>query len=89
MIVESDKGKQTVLLYEKDYDSKMREMLADQHTYEVTAANPTSGYQRMNNNIVSRLRSLSLIDGKTAYQLKTNAAQDIWIAEGTQTKHAT
>ncbi|XP_062711953.1 uncharacterized protein LOC134289692 [Aedes albopictus] len=79
VIVESDKGKQTVLLYEKDYDSKMREMLADQHTYEVTAANPTSGYQRMNNNIVSRLRSLSLIVFfvffKTAYQLKTNAAQ--------------
>lgn len=75
IIVESDKGRQTVVMYEEDYDIKMRKMLADQHTYEVIKKNPTSGYQKTNNNFVHRLRNLSLFDARTAFQLKTNAAQ--------------
>lgn len=75
VIVESDKGKQTVVMYEKEYDTKMREMLADENTYLVTNRNPTTGYQQKNNNFVSRLRNLELIDAKTAFQLKTNTAQ--------------
>ncbi|XP_055527471.1 uncharacterized protein LOC129720083 [Wyeomyia smithii] len=75
IIVESDKGKQTVVMYEKDYDDKMQEMLSDKKTYLAIKVNPTWGHQKTNNSLVSRLRNLALIDAKTPYRLKTTTAQ--------------
>ncbi|XP_055543585.1 uncharacterized protein LOC129729127 [Wyeomyia smithii] len=75
IIVNSDKGKQTVLMYEKEYDSKMCEMLSDQNTYKPIKQNPTTGYQQQNNCLVKRLHNLGLIDKKTANQLSTQTAQ--------------
>ncbi|XP_055538479.1 uncharacterized protein LOC129725997 [Wyeomyia smithii] len=71
IIVQSDKGKQTVIMYENDYNSKMLHLLSDENTYKPTKTNPTSGFQKQNNDLVNRLLNLELIDSTTAYQLRT------------------
>lgn len=75
IIVNSDKGKQSVVMYNKDYDSKMNEMLSDTNTYKLIKQNPTHSFQQKNNNLIKRLCDLKLIDAKTQYQLKIQTAQ--------------
>ncbi|XP_062710491.1 uncharacterized protein LOC134288736 [Aedes albopictus] len=68
-VVRSDKGNKTVLMESEDYKKKMLELLQDRTTYAPIPRDPTSRYERLNNNIVRRIRNLDIIDDRTAKQL--------------------
>lgn len=75
IITESDKGKQTVVMYEADYDNKMLGLLSNTNTYKMISRDPTEGFQKKNNNIVDRLLILGLIDIATSYRLRAHSSQ--------------
>lgn len=73
-ILQSDKGNRTVVMRCEDYVAKMNHLLADTSTYATMTSDPTSKLQKQNNNFVTRLADLDLIDAKTAKRLRTNTA---------------
>lgn len=74
IIVQSDKGKQTVLMYESDYNNKMLALLSDGNTYKAVKANPTHGYQKTNNALVKRLLDSKIISTAEAGRLEVKHA---------------
>ncbi|XP_055527465.1 uncharacterized protein LOC129720078 [Wyeomyia smithii] len=71
LILSSDKGNRTVIMYTKDYQDKMRTLVEDEQTYRKVPRDPTSGLQQKNNNFATQLLNLKLIDQKIAKSLKT------------------
>ncbi|XP_062710777.1 uncharacterized protein LOC134288874 [Aedes albopictus] len=69
LITEADKGNRTVIMHLDDYDSKMAQLIGDTSTYQQVNSDPTSRYERGNNNIVRRLYALQLIDARTKHRL--------------------
>ncbi|XP_062538225.1 uncharacterized protein LOC134206513 [Armigeres subalbatus] len=74
LVIPSDKGNKTVLMFAEDYKQKMLALVNDHQTYERIPRDPTSRFQNQNNSIVQRIRALDLIDDKTARSLKTYSA---------------
>ncbi|XP_039428895.2 uncharacterized protein LOC120412472 [Culex pipiens pallens] len=58
----------------EEYKQKMLDLLKDDQTYHPITRDPTSRFQKLNNNLVQRLHTLKLIDLRTTYKLKTNSA---------------
>ncbi|XP_055522514.1 uncharacterized protein LOC129716705 [Wyeomyia smithii] len=71
LVLSSDKGNRTVIMYAKEYHEKIRALVDDQATYRNVPRDPTEKIQRKNNNFVTTLLNLKLIDSKTAKWLKT------------------
>ncbi|XP_062713904.1 uncharacterized protein LOC134290731 [Aedes albopictus] len=74
LIMEADKGNRTVIMDLQDYNMKMGSLVEDTTIYEEIKRDPTTKYQKDNNNIVRRLLDLKLIDNRTRYKLTNNAA---------------
>lgn len=53
VITNSDKGDNTVLMWEDEYNTKMKELLSDSTTYKVIGGDPTIKLQRKNNRITN------------------------------------
>ncbi|XP_055525302.1 uncharacterized protein LOC129718508 [Wyeomyia smithii] len=71
LTIQSDKGNKTVIMLAEDYKQKMLSMLNDNKTYLPIPRDPTSRYQRTNNEFAKRLLNLNLIDKQTATRLTT------------------
>ena len=57
-----------------EYDQKMQRLISDECTYRELKSDPTSGFQRRNNDFAKRLADLKLINRATELRLKTNKA---------------
>ena len=55
VIIGADKGKATVVLDKCEYDSKVKDMLSDESTYEKLSFNPTARYKKKLVEILQRL----------------------------------
>ncbi|XP_062711892.1 uncharacterized protein LOC134289674 [Aedes albopictus] len=56
LITEADKGNRTVIMHLDDYESKMAQLIGDTSTYQQVNSDPTSRYERGNNNITHKLQ---------------------------------
>lgn len=62
IVLNSDKGKKTVVMNDTDYDVKMRDLLSDSTTYSVLKSDPTIRIQTAANSLIENLR----VDGYIA-----------------------
>lgn len=62
IITQSDKGNKTVVMYKKEYEEKMENLLQEKTTYRVIRSDPTNKLTKINNNIVTDLYKKELID---------------------------
>ncbi|XP_062558073.1 uncharacterized protein LOC134222944 [Armigeres subalbatus] len=74
VIIEADKGNKTVVMKREDYDRKLQHMIDDEDTYRKLNRDPTSTYQKRNNEFAKRLAELKLVDRATEMRLKTYKA---------------
>lgn len=74
IITNADKGNKTVVMYKKDYNKKMNDLLEDKSTYKTTRTDPTNKLVKTNNNIVNDLYKNSHIDKQLKYKLFCSAA---------------
>ncbi|XP_062539104.1 uncharacterized protein LOC134207396 [Armigeres subalbatus] len=58
----------------EEYDGKLQRMIDDDNTYKKLTRDPTSSYQKRNNEFAKRLADLKLIDRATEMKLKTYRA---------------
>ena len=70
-----DKSNKTVVMYNKDYDKKMNDLLQDQNTYKEINSDPTNIHQKNNNALINRWENLMYISPNTAKKLKIQNAQ--------------
>lgn len=66
IILNADKGNITVVMYKKDYDRKMLEILNDTKTYEKLDRDPTITYQNRCNKIISHWKKCKFIHNNEA-----------------------
>uniref|UniRef100_A0A1B0DHJ8 Reverse transcriptase domain-containing protein n=1 Tax=Phlebotomus papatasi TaxID=29031 RepID=A0A1B0DHJ8_PHLPP len=71
IIVKSDKGNKTVIMWRADYESKMRSLLTNGEDYTEQEGDKTTGYERQKNEIVRELRERKCIDERTKRVLTT------------------
>lgn len=76
IIVTSDKGKATVIMFKNSYEEKVKVMLSDKQTYKILQANPLNSLQIKNNKFVDRLHKLNIIDKKEKFKLSTYNSTD-------------
>ncbi|XP_044766179.1 uncharacterized protein LOC123322301 [Coccinella septempunctata] len=62
LVGRSDKGNSTVIMFVKEYEDKMLEMLADRNTYKPMDKDPTKKYQERVNGFAKRLLEDGYID---------------------------
>ncbi|XP_062538217.1 uncharacterized protein LOC134206504 [Armigeres subalbatus] len=74
IVIEADKGNKTVVMQREEYDGKLQRMIDDDNTYKKLTRDPTSSYQKRNNEFAKRLADLKLIDRATEMKLKTYRA---------------
>lgn len=74
VILKADKGNKTVLMKREEYEEKMKALVDVPTTYEKLPRDPTQTHIDKTKEYVERLRSLKLIDGKQANQLKSRTA---------------
>lgn len=67
LVVNSDKGKHSVVMYETDYDDKMQGMLNDETTYERTTDVRDENIQR-NADLVGKLIECGTMEGCQRYR---------------------
>jgi hypothetical protein len=69
MITVSDKGGKSVVIYKKDYEKYMQEMLADRTTYFEIRKDPTGKFQRLNNSLIKSATDLKMMNEWTRRSL--------------------
>lgn len=74
IITKPDKSNKTVILNKTDYENKMQTLLNDTNTYKKLTSNPTTKYQKLNNNLIKSWENSNLISPETAKNLKINNA---------------
>lgn len=74
LALKADKGNRTVVLSREVYNEKMKQLLNDDRTYEKVKRDPTSRFEKENNNIVKRLNDLNLLKPKQPERLRTYTA---------------
>ena len=60
-ILPADKGRATVVLNTKDYESKMNDLLSDSNTYQKLTKDPTKAYKQELINMIRRWQRLNPI----------------------------
>ncbi|XP_072039336.1 uncharacterized protein [Amphiura filiformis] len=75
LIMGADKGKCTVVQSPNEYESKVNDMLSDQHTYEKLSKDPTPAYKRKLVEILKRLKSENKIN-ESQYRLLYPTAEN-------------
>lgn len=71
IVLQSDKGGVTVVMYKKDYMNKMQDLVFDRNTYRLLRKDPTSMNQTKNNNYVKYLKDFKYIDDREKSKLMT------------------
>lgn len=69
VVVKSDKGNVTVVMYKEDYINKSQEILNDKKYYKELKTDPTCTTQQKANRLVAQLKKDNLIDHNTAKAL--------------------
>ena len=69
LIMCSDKGNSTVVMYKDEYISGMNELLTDRLTYTTLASDPTVKYQNQANKLIKQLVSEGYIDDMSSKRL--------------------
>ncbi|XP_055714186.1 uncharacterized protein LOC129808437 [Phlebotomus papatasi] len=72
IIVSSDKGNKTVVMWRDEYEEKMTNIVSDETTYKKTTANQLNIAERKNNTLVKRLYEGGHIDFITKRELTTH-----------------
>lgn len=75
IVTTADKGNKTVIMYKKDYQTKMENLLDDKNTYKTMRDDPTHKLQNKNNNLINDLQKSEYISTMEKYQLHCSAAQ--------------
>lgn len=74
MILKADKGNTTVAINKRDYISRIHNILSDNTTFHILDKDPTSRFQKMNNNFIEELFKLNIITSVEKVRLKTSVA---------------
>ncbi len=65
LLLNSDKSNKSVIMYKKEYEDKMQNILNDDSTYSILNTDPTAKIQTKNNNLVAKLKKDKNIDENT------------------------
>lgn len=74
MILKADKGNTTVAINKSDYISRIQNILSDSTTFHLLDKDPTSRFQKINNNLIDELFKLDIITSADKVRLKTSVA---------------
>lgn len=70
LVLNSDKGNNTVILEKTEYETKMSELVNDAQTYSKLPRDPTSKIQTKNNALIKKLQENNILDNDTSKSLK-------------------
>jgi len=74
LVLNSDRGSNTMVLNRTDHSNKMNELLSDSTTYIKINNDPTSRFQKTNNDLVDSWQRTNLLDKDIVKSLKINNA---------------
>ncbi|KAI4476223.1 hypothetical protein M0804_013763 [Polistes exclamans] len=69
--VYSDKGNNTVVMKKEEYLNEMHKMLQNKDIYQVLNKDPTSRFEKLANNLITKLRKESIITEKVEKSMKS------------------
>lgn len=72
VVVASDKGNKSVIMYKSEYEQKIKLLLNDTNTYSIIDIDPTKKLQNKNNTIVRKMYQNKFINEKTKKLLLMN-----------------
>ncbi|KAI4476219.1 hypothetical protein M0804_013759 [Polistes exclamans] len=67
----SDKGNNTVVMKKEEYLNEMHKMLQNKDIYQVLNKDPTSRFEKLANNLITKLRKESIITEKVEKSMKS------------------
>lgn len=74
MILKADKGNTTVAMYRQDYEVRMNDIVGDCSKYELLNKDPTSKFQKQNNELVEKLFKEKVLSLNEKKRIKTYIA---------------
>ncbi|XP_046435958.1 uncharacterized protein LOC124187815 [Neodiprion fabricii] len=74
LVMRSDKGNSTVVMYKEEYLTEMNKLVGDRKTYEKIKGDPTSKLQNISNRLIKKLVDIGILDNIEGKLMRTHSA---------------
>ncbi|XP_046435222.1 uncharacterized protein LOC124187022 [Neodiprion fabricii] len=74
LVMRSDKGNSTVVMYKEEYLTEMNKLVGDRKTYEKIKRDPTSKLQNISNRLIKKLVDIGILDNIQGKLMRTYSA---------------